>query len=123
MINSSSDNVTKLNSINRRMFIIGAAKIIIFTGIITRYNNNRRYISIADPYSTSNTETDSRGLYCGGTNGSSNQILYKNGVNVLSGTSLQSGFSNINIFICAVNSLLPTFAAAGFSSSVALDFP
>jgi len=86
-----------------------------FTGIITRYNNNRRYISIADPYSTSNTETDSRAFYCGGTNGSSNQILYKNGVNVLSGTSLQSGFSNINIFICAVNSLLPTFAAAGFS--------
>jgi hypothetical protein len=86
-----------------------------FTGIIARYNNNRRYISIADPYSTSNTETDSRGFYCGGTNGSSNQILYKNGVNVLSGTSLQSGFSNINIFICAVNSLLPTFAAVGFS--------
>ena len=87
-----------------------------FTGIITRYSNGRRYISIADAYSTANAETDSRGFYCGGTNGSSNQILYKNGANVLSGTSQQSGFSNCNIFISAVNSLLTSPSIAGYSN-------
>lgn len=87
-----------------------------FTGIITRYSNGNRYISIADAYSTSNAETDSRGFYCGGTNGSSNQILYKNGANVLSGTSQQAGFSNCNIFISAVNSLLTSPSIAGYSN-------
>ena len=36
MINSSSDNVKKLNSINRRMFIFAAAKAVIFCGIVGR---------------------------------------------------------------------------------------
>ena len=31
-----SDNVIKLNSINRRMFILGAAKVIILGGIVSR---------------------------------------------------------------------------------------
>ena len=31
-----SDNVTKLNSLNRRMFILATAKIIILGGIISR---------------------------------------------------------------------------------------
>ena len=35
-MNNLSDNVTKLNSINRRMFIIAAAKIIILGGIVSR---------------------------------------------------------------------------------------
>ena len=48
MINSSSDNVKKLNSINRRMFIMTAAKLVIFGGIITRLftlqiNENKKY--------------------------------------------------------------------------------
>ena len=77
-----------------------------FTGIITRYAYGQRYISVGDnAYSTQNPETDSRAFYCGGTNGSSNQRLYKNGVSVLSGTSQQIGFSNCNIYISAVNTL------------------
>jgi hypothetical protein len=87
-----------------------------FTGLITRYSNGNRYISIADAYSTANAETDSRAFYCGGTNGTSNQRLYKNGVSVLSGTSQQTGFSNCNMFIGAVNSLLTIPSTAGFSN-------
>lgn len=87
-----------------------------FTGLITRYSNNNRYISIADAYTTSNAEANSRAFYCGGTNGSSNQRLYKNGVSVLSGTSQQLGFSNCNIFISAVNSLLTIPSTAGYSN-------
>jgi hypothetical protein len=76
------------------------------TNIITRYGNGNRYVNIANGnYSTLNAETDSRGFYCGGTNSSATQILYKNGSNVLSGTSSQSGFSNCNLFISAVNDL------------------
>ena len=33
-MNKFSDNIIKLNSINRRMFILAAAKIIIFGGIV-----------------------------------------------------------------------------------------
>jgi hypothetical protein len=87
-----------------------------FTGIITRYNNGNRYISVCDAYSSANGETDSRAFYCGGTNGSSNQRLYRNGTSVLSGTSQQSGFSNCNIYISAVNSLLSVPAANGYSN-------
>ena len=36
MINSSSDNVKKLNSINRRMFLTGSLKFLIMAGIISR---------------------------------------------------------------------------------------
>ena len=35
-MNRIGDNITKYNSINRRMFLIAAAKIIIFGGIISR---------------------------------------------------------------------------------------
>ena len=36
MINSSSDNVKKLNSINRRMFITGSLKFFVMIGIVSR---------------------------------------------------------------------------------------
>ena len=76
------------------------------TNIATRYSNGNRYINVANNgYGTLNAETDSRGFYCGGTNSSATQILYKNGSNVLSGTSSQSGFSNCNLLIGAVNDL------------------
>jgi len=74
-----------------------------FTGLITRYSNGKRYISICDAYSTNNIETNSQGFYSGGTNNSTSQILYKNGINVLSGTSQQTGFSNFNFYVSAVN--------------------
>mgnify|MGYP006114826887 CR=1 FL=1 len=43
----------KLQTINRRMFIVGAAKIIIFTGIISRLfslqiTENKKYLTLSD---------------------------------------------------------------------------
>lgn len=104
-----------------------------YTGIISKYSNNNRYISICDAYSSSNAESTTLGFYCGGTNGNSTQTLYKNGVNVLSGTSQQTGFSNRNIFLCAVNNnntaTAPTpreyafwFISEGLSSTQAANF-
>ncbi len=48
-----SDNVTKLNSINRRMFILATAKIIILGGIISRLfflqvKENKKYLTLSD---------------------------------------------------------------------------
>ena len=50
---SVSDNVTKVNSINRRMFILSAAKLIIFSGIISRLfflqvKENKKYLTLSD---------------------------------------------------------------------------
>ena len=52
MIKENS-NIRKEDIINRRMFIIGAAKIIIFTGIIARLfslqiDNNKKYLTLSD---------------------------------------------------------------------------
>ena len=43
----------KLHTINRRMFIIGAAKVIVFTGIIVRLfslqiTENKKYLTLSD---------------------------------------------------------------------------
>ena len=48
-----SDNVTKLNSINRRMFIVAAAKLIILGSIISRLfflqvKENKKYLTLSD---------------------------------------------------------------------------
>ena len=72
------------------------------TTIATRYNNNNTFIGIASTY-TQNAETDSRGFYLAGTNGSTTRILYKNGVNTFSGTSAQDGFANRSLYIGAIN--------------------
>ena len=53
MINSSSDNVKKLNSINRRMFILGSLKFFIMIGIISRLfflqvKENKKYLTLSD---------------------------------------------------------------------------
>ncbi len=53
MINSSSDNVTKLNSINRRMFITGSLKFIIMIGLVSRLfflqvKENKKYLTLSD---------------------------------------------------------------------------
>ena len=52
MINQS-DNVVKLSSINRRMFIIAAAKVVILGGIISRLfflqvKENKKYLTLSD---------------------------------------------------------------------------
>ena len=53
MINSSSDNVTKLNSINRRMFLTGSLKLIIMIGLVSRLfflqvRENKKYLTLSD---------------------------------------------------------------------------
>ncbi len=53
MINSSSDNVKKLNSINRRMFITGSFKFLIMAGIVSRLfflqvKENKKYLTLSD---------------------------------------------------------------------------
>ena len=50
---SQSDNVLKLNSINRRMFILAAAKIIILGGLVSRLfflqvKENKKYLTLSD---------------------------------------------------------------------------
>ena len=49
----SNLNTRKLQTINRRMFIIGAAKVIIFTGIVIRLftlqiTENKKYLTLSD---------------------------------------------------------------------------
>ena len=54
MLSSVADtSIKKLNTINRRMFIISAAKVVIFTGIIARLfslqiNENKKYLTLSD---------------------------------------------------------------------------
>ena len=53
MNNSSSDNVKKLNSINRRMFITGSLKFFIMIGIVSRLfflqvKENKKYLTLSD---------------------------------------------------------------------------
>ena len=50
---SQSDNVVKLNSINRRMFILATAKVIILGGIVSRLfflqiKENKKYLTLSD---------------------------------------------------------------------------
>ena len=53
MISVPSDNVKKLNSINKRMFLIGAAKFLIMIGITSRLfflqiKENKKYLTLSD---------------------------------------------------------------------------
>jgi len=53
MISSSSENVTKLNSINRRMFITGSLKFFIMVGLVSRLfflqvKENKKYLTLSD---------------------------------------------------------------------------
>ena len=52
MINQS-DNVVKLSSLNRRMFILAAAKVVILGGIVSRLfflqvKENKKYLTLSD---------------------------------------------------------------------------
>ena len=52
MYNDDS-SIRKIHTINRRMFIISAAKVIVFTGIVARLfslqiNENKRYLTLSD---------------------------------------------------------------------------
>jgi len=51
--NNFSDNATKLNSINKRMFIIASAKVVIMLGIVSRLfflqvKENKKYLTLSD---------------------------------------------------------------------------
>ena len=53
MINSSSDNVKKLGSINRRMFITGSLKFFVMIGLVSRLfflqvKENKKYLTLSD---------------------------------------------------------------------------
>ena len=53
MINSSSDSVRKINSINRRMFITGSLKFFIMIGLVSRLfflqiKENKKYLTLSD---------------------------------------------------------------------------
>ncbi len=53
MISSSSENVTKINSINRRMFITGSLKFFIMIGLVSRLfflqiKENKKYLTLSD---------------------------------------------------------------------------
>ena len=53
MINSSSDNVKKLGSINRRMFITGSLKFLVMIGLVSRLfflqvKENKKYLTLSD---------------------------------------------------------------------------
>ena len=53
MISSPSENVTKLNSINRRMFITGSLKFMIMVGLVSRLfflqvKENKKYLTLSD---------------------------------------------------------------------------
>jgi hypothetical protein len=74
------------------------------TYLITRYNSNLVFVGIGDnSYATSSTTTDSRAFWLGGTNGSSTQIIYKNGVSIASASQGAGALSNINLYIGAAN--------------------
>ena len=53
MINSSGTEIRKVNVINRRMFILSAAKVLVFSGIIARLfslqiSENKKYLTLSD---------------------------------------------------------------------------
>ena len=53
MISEGDTGFKKLNTINRRMFIISAAKVLVFTGIVSRLfslqiNENKKYLTLSD---------------------------------------------------------------------------
>ena len=53
MISSNSKGVSKVNVVNRRMFILSVAKILVFAGIVTRLfslqiNENKKYLTLSD---------------------------------------------------------------------------
>jgi len=53
MISGGDSNIKKLNTINRRMFIITAAKVVVFSGIIAKLfslqiNDNKKYLTLSD---------------------------------------------------------------------------
>ncbi len=53
MFSSNDSSIKKLNTINRRMFIISAAKVTVFVGIVARLfslqiNENKKYLTLSD---------------------------------------------------------------------------
>jgi len=53
MISNFDTGIKKLNTINRRMFIISAAKVVVFAGIVSRLfslqiNENKKYLTLSD---------------------------------------------------------------------------
>ena len=74
------------------------------TYLIPKYSNNAAYFGIADnSYATTNASVNALGFWCGATNNSSTQILYKNGISNISGTAGAGSLANNNIYLGANN--------------------
>lgn len=74
------------------------------TFFITRYSNNVAYFGIADnSYATSISSSDAIGFWIGATNGSSTQIIYKNGTAIKTGTAGTGSLANNNLYLGANN--------------------
>ena len=53
MFEGGDSTFRKLNTINRRMFLLSAAKVVVFTGIVARLfslqiNENKKYLTLSD---------------------------------------------------------------------------
>ena len=53
MISNNNSNFIRQNTVNRRMFILAAAKVVVFTGIISKLfflqvNENKKYLTLSD---------------------------------------------------------------------------
>jgi hypothetical protein len=91
------------------------------TYLISRYNTGVAFFGIADvSYSTTAASTNSIGFWNGATNGSSAQILYRNGISYTTGNAGAGLFANNNIYIGAANGngtlKFPTDRQYAFSS-------
>ena len=65
MIKSNS-GIRKTDVINRRMFIIGAAKVVVFAGIVARLfslqiNENKKYLTLSDKIELENGNSHLQG--------------------------------------------------------------
>jgi len=91
------------------------------TYLIARYNTGIAAFGLADSsYATSAASTNSIGFWNGATNGSSAQVLYRNGTSYATGTAGAGAFANNNLYIAGANAngtlAFPTDREYAFSS-------
>jgi hypothetical protein len=91
------------------------------TYLIARYNTGIAAFGLADSsYATSAASTNSIGFWNGATNGSSAQVLYRNGTSYATGTAGAGAFANNNLYISGANAngtlAFPTDREYAFSS-------
>ena len=74
------------------------------TFLITRYVADLAYFGLADTsYTTNTSSVNALGFWCGATNGSLTQNIYKNGTSIKTGTATAGTFANNNLYVGAIN--------------------